>query len=185
MEPVLESNQVEVVVEVVLPLKRFHSLVVAASLMTVAAMAWPAGRDIYPDPALAKGEIAAALKAAAQTHRRVLLVFGGDWCGDCIVLDMYLKNAQNKPILDANFVLVPVNVGQLDENLDIAAKYQVPVAHGVPEVAVLSETGKLLYSSRTKELELAVQRSDAAAVTRFLVQWKPAKQGCSMMAVSC
>ncbi len=34
------------------------------------------------------------------------------------------------------------------------------MAHGVPEVAVLSETGKLLYSSRTKELELAVQRSD-------------------------
>jgi thiol:disulfide interchange protein len=148
-------------------------------------VASPSGRDIYPDPAQAKADIAAALKQAAQTHKRVLLDFGGNWCGDCIVLNMYLHNEQNRPLLEANYVLVRVNVGRLDENLDIAQKYQVPVAQGVPEVAVLSETGKLLYSSRTKELELAVQRSDAGAVTRFLVQWKPGKTGCSMMAVNC
>jgi thioredoxin 1 len=164
---------------------KFPRWIVAAAMCMTAAAAWPSGRTIYPDSAAAHADIAAALKTAAATHRRVLLDFGGNWCGDCIVLDMYLHNEQNRPLLDANYVLVRVNVGHLDENLDIAARYQVPVAHGVPEVAVLSETGKLLYSSRTKELELAVQRSDAAAVTRFLLQWKPAKAGCSMMAVNC
>jgi thiol:disulfide interchange protein len=154
-------------------------------MMVAAAAAWPSGRTIYPDPAQARTDIAAALKTAAATHKRVLLDFGGNWCGDCIVLDMYLHSGENQQLLDANYVLVRVNVGQLDENLDIAAQYQVPVSKGVPEVAVLSETGKLLYSSRTKELELAVQHSDVSAVTRFLVQWKPSKQGCSMMAVNC
>jgi hypothetical protein len=52
-------------------------------------------------------------------------------------------------------------------------------------VAVLSESGKLLFSARNKELEAAAQRSDPAAVTRFLMQWKPSKAGCSMMAVNC
>jgi thioredoxin 1 len=154
-------------------------------MVMAAGVAWPSGRTIYPDPGEARTDIAAALKTAAQTHKRVLLDFGGNWCGDCIVLDMYLHNEQNRPLLEANYVLVRVNVGRLDTNLDIAEKYQVPVAKGVPEVAVLSETGKLLYSSRTKELELAVQRSDPAAVTKFLVQWKAPKQGCSMMAVNC
>jgi hypothetical protein len=154
--------------------------------MTMAAtVAWPSGRTIYPDPGQARTDIAAALKTAAETHKRILLDFGGNWCGDCIVLDMYLHNDQNRTLLDANYVLVRVNVGYLDTNLDIAARYQVPVEKGVPEVAVLSETGKLLYSSRTKELELAVQHGDATAVTRFLVQWKPSKAGCSMMAVNC
>jgi thiol:disulfide interchange protein len=154
-------------------------------MVMAAGMAWPSGRTVYPDPAEARTDIAAALKTAAQTHKRVLLDFGGNWCGDCIVLEMYLHNEENLSLLEANFVLVHVNVGHLDENLDIAERYQVPVTRGVPGVAVLSETGKLLYSARNKELEQAVQQSDPAAVTRFLVQWKPSKQGCSMMAVNC
>ncbi|HEY2861461.1 MAG TPA: thioredoxin family protein [Terracidiphilus sp.] len=162
-----------------------RGLAVAALVLSMGAMARPSGRTIYPDPGQAHADIAAALKAAAQAHKRVLLDFGGNWCGDCIVLDMYFHNEHNRPLLEGNFVLVHVNVGHLDTNLDIAEKYQVPVTHGVPEVAVLSETGKLLYSSRTKELELAVQRSDAEAVTRFLVQWKAGKPGCSVVAVDC
>lgn len=156
-----------------------------AGMMLAASWSYSAERDIYPDPSLAEAQIAAALKTAAREHKRVLLDFGGNWCGDCHVLDIYFHNAQNLPLLEKNFVLVHVNVGQLDTNLDIAARYQVPVAHGVPEVAVLSDTGKLLYSSRTKELELAVQHSDPAAVTRFLAQWKPGSKGCSVVAVNC
>jgi thioredoxin 1 len=165
---------------------KFTAHLGAAALLVVgAATAWPAGRDIYPDPSVAREQIAAALKAAAETHRRVLLDFGGDWCGDCMVLDMYLHNPENRPILEANFVLVHVNVGHLDTNLDIAERYNVPVKKGVPALAVLSETGKLLYSERNKELELAAQRSDPSAVTRFLVQWRPPKAGCSVMVVNC
>ena len=43
-------------------------------------------REIYPDPSQAKSDIAAALKVATQTHKRVLLDFGGDWCGECLSL---------------------------------------------------------------------------------------------------
>ena len=156
----------------------------AALILSVAAVGRPATRDIYPDPAQAKGEITAALKAAAQTHRRILLDFGGNWCGDCQVLDIYFHNAQNKPILDANFVLVHVNVGEYDANLDLAEKYEIPLKRGVPAIAVLSETGKLLYSQKSGEFE-SMRRLDAEAVTRFLVQWKPVKQGCSVMMVNC
>ena len=166
-------------------MKMARGMVLGAVLLLACGAGWAAQRNIYPDPAEAKADISAALKTAAATHKRVLLDFGGNWCGDCIVLDMYLHNQQNRALLEANFVLVRVNVGHLDTNLDIAARYQVPVTKGVPGVAVLSETGKLLYSARNKELELAAQRSDPGAVTRFLVQWKPVKAGCSVVAVNC
>src|SRR5271166_5902894 len=87
----------------------------------------PASRTVYPDPAQAQADIAAALKTAAQTHKRVLLDFGGNWCGDCQVLDIYFHNAENLPILESNFVLVHVNIGHMDTNLDIAGQYQVPL----------------------------------------------------------
>jgi thioredoxin 1 len=143
-----------------------------------------ANRIIYPDPSQAKADLAAALKTAAQTHKRVLLDFGGNWCGDCQVLDIYFHNPQNLPVLESNFVLVHINVGHMDINQDIASHYQVPLERGVPAVAVLSDQGKLLYSQKSGEFA-PMRRMEPSAVTSFLVQWKPAKQGCSAVMVNC
>jgi thioredoxin 1 len=161
---------------------RFFAM--ALLLVTGGVAAHPAGREIYPDPAEAKADIAHALAAAASTHKRVLLDFGGNWCGDCQVLDIYMHNPQNAPLLESNFVLVHVNVGQYDANLDLAKKYGIPLEKGVPAIAVLSATGKLLYSQKSGEFE-SMRRMDPHAVTRFLVQWKAGKAGCSMMATNC
>jgi thioredoxin 1 len=49
---------------------------------------------------------------------------------------------------------------------------------------VLSETGKLLYSQKNGEFE-AMRRMESSSVTGFLVQWRPAKAGCSVMVVDC
>lgn len=159
-------------------------LTLACALALAYGAARPASRDIYPDPAQAKPEIAAALKEAARTHKRVLLVFGGNWCGDCIVLDSYLHSARNAPILNANFVLVHVNVGEYDANLDLAQKYAIPLDKGVPAIAVLTETGQLLYSQKGGEFE-AMRRMDPGDVTKFLVRWKPGTKGCSVVQVNC
>ena len=137
-----------------------------------------------PIPSQAKADLAAALKTAAATHKRVLVDFGGNWCGDCQVLDIYLHNPSNLPILDANFVLVHVNIGHMDENLDIAKEYEVPLDKGVPALAVLTEKGKLLYSQRNGQFE-AMRRMESSAVTQFLLQWKPVKPGCSAVMVTC
>ena len=157
---------------------------VVAVLALSAAQAFSAGRDIYPDPADAKADIAAALKTAAATHKRVIVDFGGNWCGDCQVLDIYFHNAENRPILESNYVLVHVNIGHMDENVDIAQRYGVPLDRGVPALAVLSDRGKLLYSQKSGEFE-AMRRMQASSVTSFLVQWKPTKPGCSVMMVTC
>jgi len=143
-----------------------------------------ASRDIYPAPAQAKVDLAAALKTAAATHKRVLIDFGGNWCGDCQVLDIYFHDPANRTILEANFVLVHINIGRMDENVDIARKYAVPLDKGVPALAVLSEKGTLLYSQKSGEFE-AMRRMELSAVTSFLVQWKPTREGCSVMVVTC
>jgi thioredoxin 1 len=156
---------------------------IAAFLLTVGT-ALSATRDIYPDPAQAKPELAAALKQAAATHKRVLVDFGGNWCGDCQVLDIYFHNPENRPILDANYVLVHVNVGRYDANLDLAKRYGIPLEKGVPALVVLSDTGKVLYSQKSGEFE-AMRRMQASSVTNFLVQWKPRRPGCSVTMVTC
>ena len=159
-------------------------LIMAALLPLAAATANSADRAIYPDPGQARADLAAALKAAATTHRRVLLDFGGNWCGDCQVLNLYFHDARNKSILDTNYVLVDINIGNMDTNLDIAEKYGVPIAKGVPALAVLSERGELLYSQKNGEFE-AMRTMQSSSVTAFLMKWRPARAGCSVMVVNC
>lgn len=165
-------------------MKSLKFIAIAILLVFGVTTARSAGRDIYPDPTQAKADLSAALKTAAQSHKRIILDFGGNWCGDCQILDIYFHSSQNLPILNANFVLVHVNIGHMDENLDIAARYQVPLGKGVPALAVLSEKGTLLYSQQGGEFE-AMRRMEASSVTTFLVQWKPAKEGCSAVMVNC
>lgn len=165
-------------------MKLVRFFVVAMGVALFAGQARPASRDIYPDPAQAKSDLAAALKSAAETHKRVLLDFGGNWCGDCIVLDRYMHNEPNRTLLDANYVLVHVNIGHMDENLEIAKRYDVPLAKGVPALAVLTEKGKLLYSQENGQFE-AMRRMEPSTVTDFLVQWKPVKPGCSAVQMNC
>jgi thiol:disulfide interchange protein len=159
-------------------------LALIAFVLLTAGLARSAGPDIYPDPSHARADIAAALKSAAATHRRVLLDFGGNWCGDCRVLDIYLHDDKNKHLVDENFVVVPINIGQMDANVNLAEQYQIPLQRGVPALAVLSDQGKLLYSQKNGEFE-AMRRMESASVTEFLVHWRPVRAGCSAVVVNC
>lgn len=141
--------------------------------LVLSAPAIAALRDIYPDPQHAKADLADALQNAAVSNRRVIIDFGGNWCSDCHVLDSYFHDAANKSLLEANFVLVHLNIGRMDQNLDIAARYQIPLKKGVPALAVLDRDGTLLYSQKTGEFE-NMRTMQSAAVTEFLTRWKPA-----------
>ena len=110
-------------------LTKILGLVAVMAAFTVGP-ALSASSDIYPDPSLARPQLAAALKTAAATHKRVIVDFGGNWCGDCHVLDIYFHNPRNLPILESNFILVHVNVGHYDANLDLARKYHIPLDKG-------------------------------------------------------
>lgn len=146
-----------------------RSLVLAA-LLPLAAAAAP----LYPDPSRAGADIAAALREAASSHKRVLVDFGGDWCTDCKVLDAYMKRPENAALVARGYVVVHVNVGArgIDRNLDVARRYGIPLEKGVPALAVLDAGGKVVYSQRNGEFE-SMRRMDAKSVNEFLGKWAP------------
>ena len=128
-------------------------------------------KDLYPANANAREEIDEALKNATLNKTRVLLVFGGNWCYDCHVLDRALHEGPAGKIMKENFELVHVDIGEGDKNLDLAKKYLIPLEKGVPALAVLDERGKVLYSSGDGEFEAArtLRKMDLIA---FLERWK-------------
>jgi thioredoxin 1 len=127
---------------------------------------------LYADPAEGPIEIAAALAAATKDHKRVLLVFGGNWCYDCHVLDTTFRSKEFAPLVNANFHVVHVNIGNYDVNLDLAKKYEIPLEKGVPSLAILDPDGTLVVSQKKGEFESTV-RIGPEDVLDFLNKWKP------------
>lgn len=130
-----------------------------------------ASRHIYSTTANPATDIASALRQARRDHKRVILDFGGDWCGDCQVLDIYFHRPPNAAILDQHFILVHVDIGHMDHNVATAQKYKVPINKGVPALAVLDASGKLLFSQENKEFE-NMRNMTINSVTEFLNKWK-------------
>ena len=132
----------------------------------------PTRKQIYPEAADPKASIAAGIAQAKKEHKRVLIDFGGDWCGDCQVLDIYFHQGPNLAILQKNFVLVHVFVREeMDNNIQLAAKYGVPIAKGVPALAVLDQNGNVLYSQKTGQFN-DMRHMDPGSVREFLERWK-------------
>ncbi len=128
-----------------------------------------ARQHIYPEIGAAQGDIDAALVQARKEHKRVLLDFGGDWCGDCQVLNIYFHQQPNAALLEKNFILVDVNIGHMDANLELAHKYGVPVK-GVPALAVVDGHGKVIYAQGKEFADM--RHMDPQSVTEFLTKWK-------------
>jgi thiol:disulfide interchange protein len=126
-------------------------------------------KNLYPSIEDGPANVKKGLVEAARTHKRLLLDFGGDWCPDCQVLDIYFNQAPNSQLLADNFVKVNVNIGHEDANVDLAKKYGVPL-QGVPALAVVDDKGKVLYS-QAKEFS-DMRYMEPQSVTDFLNKWK-------------
>jgi thiol-disulfide isomerase/thioredoxin len=130
---------------------------------------------VYSKNADAKSQIHEALLTAGMESKRVIIDFGANWCPDCRVLNSYFHdNGRNAQLLKLNYVLVEVDVGRFDKNLDIARKYGVPIKKGIPALVVLDHTGKVLYAQKNGQFE-AMRKVSPSEVTAFLEKWKPPK----------
>ena len=147
-------------------------LTLAPAPRAAAQMAPPMVKaHIYDETTDPHALIQAGLQQARREHKRVIVDFGGDWCGDCQVLDIYFHQSPNRELMEKNFVLVHVYIGHIDKNLDIPTGYGINIKKGVPALAVLNANGKVVYSQATGEFE-NMRNMNGSSVTDFLNKWK-------------
>jgi hypothetical protein len=130
-------------------------------------------KNIYPANADARAEIKEAEEKAAHGHKRILLVFGANWCFDCHVLDLAFQRPDLAPILAASYEVVHVDLGPEEEkNADLVREYQIPLNKGIPALAVAESDGRLVVSQKNGEFEDA-RGLTPEALAEFLNKWKP------------
>lgn len=120
----------------------------------------------YDESADARAAIRAALGAIGAGPRRVLIVFGANWCEDCRSLDQTLKSGRNAELMAREFEVVKVDVGRFDRNLGVAKAYGDPLRGGIPAAVVLSADERVLYATKAGELSNA-RRMSATGVYDF------------------
>jgi Thioredoxin-like len=130
-------------------------------------------KNLYPADADAHAEIKEAEEKAAKEHKRLLLVFGANWCFDCHVLDLAFHRPELAPLVDANYEVVHIDLGPEEEkNADLVKQYEIPLNKGVPALAVADSDGKLLVSQKNGEFEDA-RGLTPEVLAEFLNRWKP------------
>lgn len=128
---------------------------------------------LYSEPREAEAELKAGLAKAGREHKRVLVVFGGNWCYDCHVLDATFHSKDFAPLVDANYVVVHINIGdEGKDNNDLAARLGVALDKGVPSLGVIEPNGTVVYAQKNGEFE-ATEKIGPQDIRAFLERWKP------------
>jgi len=90
-------------------------------------------------------DVDVALKHAARTNKRLLIVLGGNWCHDSQGLIRHFTDQKMDKILKENYVTVIVDVGYLDKGADITRRFGLPVYFATPTVLIVDpETETLI-----------------------------------------
>lgn len=121
----------------------------AATFLIGSALATGLPYDESADP---HQQLQAALATARDSDKRVLIVFGANWCEDCRALDRELTANSTAPLVHARYVVVKVDIGHFDKNLDFAALYGKPIEKGIPSVVVVTPRNEVVYQTRAGEL---------------------------------
>ncbi len=138
------------------------------------------GMNVFDPQANGMADVDAALKQAANDRKRVIVMFGANWCGWCHRLN---DAFESDPVLighfNRDFVLVKVDVnaksGQ-QRNRDVVERFDKPTRVGLPALLVLEPTGAMVALQKASEWKMpdgkAYQRSKVLA---SFESWVPAK----------
>ena len=128
----------------------------------------------YDETAVGETQVIEALARARPTGRRVLLVFGANWCADCRAMEALFKsNVEISAHLATGYELVKIDVGRDEvprKNAALIERLGVAIETGIPVLVVADANGKPLTDTKKERLADTDHR-DPAKVLRFLKQW--------------
>jgi thiol:disulfide interchange protein len=119
----------------------------------------------------ADAAVDAALARARGEHKLVLINLGANWCADCRILAGVMALSDLRPFVESHYVVVDVNIGRLNRNLQIPARFGLTGRpEAVPCILIVEPDGRLLDRDHTEALE-NMRTLTPQAVADWLAQW--------------
>jgi thiol-disulfide isomerase/thioredoxin len=124
----------------------------------------------YDEAADADAQVAAALAKAKASHKLLLIDLGGNWCPDCRLLAGLMREPDLARFVDDHYVVVTVDVGRENKNLQIPRRWGVTKLTGVPSLLIIDRHGKLVDEGHVAALSDA-RHMTPQGLADWLAQW--------------
>ena len=133
------------------------------------------GSDIFDPKEDGEKLIDHALVQARQEDKRIVVLFGANWCPWCRRLHQVLTSdpALTKR-LQKKFVLVYIDANTRNDkkrNAEVIEKYGNPLRYGLPVFVVLDTDGTQLTTRESQSLAAATDGATADRIRAFLDEW--------------
>lgn len=139
-------------------------LALVVAMMSISGCA--TGPRPYDAQADSERMIAAAL-ADMPADKKLLLTFGANWCSDSRKLASVYEQQPLADLLAQNYEVIYIDVGKRDNNMQLAADYNVPVVGGIPSIALVDKQGIVRFSSLATDLNNAEKMSEKEIYAYF------------------
>ena len=112
----------------------------------------------YNGKEFSENQIEKFIITTINTNKQPIIIFGGNWCPDCRILEGTFELPTIKSFLEKHYKILHIDVGRYDINMHLLGYFNIPLEEGVPRVLVFSKDRELLNSGSTKEWTTARDR---------------------------
>ena len=140
-------------------------LAVACTSVTYAPSAiaaeHPEARPFDPDPSLvAQDAVDEALADSALSGKHAVIVMGANWCHDSRALAGWFETPRFEAMLQDNYTVRYIDVGQKDRNIDVAQRFGLDEIVGTPTIIVTNTLGVVLNLDTAPTWRNAASRAE-------------------------
>jgi thiol-disulfide isomerase/thioredoxin len=114
----------------------------------------PYNGEIY-----SSNDIEAFLVSSISKSKQPIIIFGGNWCPDCRILEGTLQLPTIKKYMIKHYKIMHVDVGRYDKNMNLISYFKIPEEEGVPRVLVFDNKKNILNMDSTQEWRTARDRN--------------------------
>ncbi len=127
---------------------------------TIASAAEHPEARLFDETRDASADVDAALAQGIDESKITLVVMGANWCHDSRALaGWFTQDEDIMGLLDRNFVVTYVDVGQKDRNIDIAQRFGIEKIVGTPTMIMVDYDGTVLNKVTAVDWRNSASRS--------------------------
>ena len=99
--------------------------------------------------------------------KQPVVIFGGNWCPDCRILEGTLAMPTIKKFLQQHYQVMHIDIGRYDRNMELMDHLNIESKKGVPRVVILDLEKNILNSSTISEWTTARDRKQQEIYNYF------------------
>ena len=99
--------------------------------------------------------------------KQPVVIFGGNWCPDCRILEGTLAMPTIKKFLQQHYQVMHIDIGRYDRNMELMDPLNIESKKGVPRVVILDLEKNIVNSSTSSEWTTARDRKQQEIYNYF------------------